>query len=239
MSLTVLTWNLAMLERSAQAPHTWGIEHTEQAVRERVLECAPDMVLFQELPGMVPFLETHDMIRANPTTHQGQLATLCAHQLLADERRDAGSSTAAPVVTVVNGCAVLVTLASGLTVANVHLSPGPGATGQRLEQFADVVESSPTPHLLIIGDTNTRVDEIQPLADAGLVGAKPPKPTWDGKRNRFHADIPEFSAYFTRFFATEAVSVSEVKVLDRPWSVDEDTFYLSDHHGLMVTVDLL
>ncbi len=238
MPLSVLTWNLAMLERSAQAPHTWGIEHTEQAVRERVLDCAPDIVLFQELPGMVPFLETHDMVRANPTSHQGQLATLCTHQLMADERQASGS-TSGPLVTVVDGCAVLITLASGLTVANVHLAPGPGATGLRLEQLADVVESSPTPHLLIIGDTNTRVDEVQPLADAGLVGAKPPKPTWDGKRNRFHADIAAFSAYFTRFFATEAVSVSNVEVLDKPWKVDDDTFYLSDHHGLMVTVDLL
>lgn len=234
MSLSVLTWNLAMLERSAEAPHTWGIEHTEQAIRERVLEQSPDIILFQELPGMVPFIETHDMVRANPKTHQGNLATLCTHGLLADEKRENG-----PIITVVDGCAVLLTLASGLTVANVHLAPGPGATGLRLEQMANVVESSPTPHLLVIGDTNTRVDEMEPLAEAGLVGAKPPKPTWDGKRNRFHADIPEFKAYFTRFFATEAVAVSDVTVLDHPWTVDDDTFYLSDHHGLMVSVDLL
>lgn len=233
MALTILTWNLAMLERSAEAPHTWGMEHTEQAVREQVLARDPDIVLFQELPRAVPYLETHDMLRANPETHQGNLATLLRHQVLADERRNSE-----PLVTVVDGCAVMVTLSSGLTIANVHLAPGPAAVGERLEQLARIVESSPTPQLLIAGDTNSRVDEEKPLAEAGLTGVKPPRPTWDGKRNRFHTDIPEFSAYFTRWFATEQVRVGEVALVDDPVERDDHRFYLSDHHGLFFTVEV-
>lgn len=231
MALTILTWNLAMLERSAEAPHTWGMEHTEQAVRERVVSHAPDVVFFQELPRAVPYLETHDMLRANPETHQGNLAILIRHELLANERR-----ISEPVVTVIEGCAVMVTLSSGLTLANVHLAPGPAAVGERLEQLARIVESSPTPRLLIAGDTNSRVDEEEPLAEAGLTGERPPRPTWDGKRNRFHTDIPEFSAYFTRWFATSDLTVSDVALVDDPVEMDTHRFYLSDHHGLFFSV---
>jgi endonuclease/exonuclease/phosphatase family metal-dependent hydrolase len=221
-----------MLERSAQAPHTWGVEQTEFEVRKQILAVGPDLVLLQELPGMVPFVETHDMIRANPRSHNGNIATLVRHQLLADEGPDG------PIVNVIDGCGLLVTFANGLTVANVHLAPGPGAVGERLEQMARVVESSPTPNILVIGDTNTRVSEIDAYASAGLTGRKPSTPTWDSRRNRFHPDVPEFSAYFTRWFATEAVEVLDVSVLRTPLEVDGHRFFLSDHFALTGAVTL-
>ena len=181
---------------------------------------------------MVPYLETHGMLRANPETHNGNLAFLVRHQLLADEGVDG------PPVTTVRGCAVMATFANGLTIANVHLAPGPGAMGERLEQLAQVVESSPTPHLLIVGDTNTRVDEAFPLADAGFTGAKPSQPTWNSKSNRFHDDVPEFSAYFTRWFATELVEVSDVEVWQEAVVHDGHRFHLSDHFAMSGSVRL-
>ena len=216
-----------MLERSDEAPLSWGLEHSEHAVRERVLGWSPDIVLFQELPRMVPYLETHDMIRANPPTHQGNLATLVRHDLLVAE------GSGGPTVTVVEGCALLVTFADGLTVANVHLAPGPAAVGERLEQFARIVEASPTPTILIVGDTNTRVAEEAALADADLRGARPRHPTWDSKRNHFRRDGHAFTAHFTRWFASPGVKVDR-----EPVEVDGRAFHLSDHYSLRGSVTL-
>ena len=58
-----LSWNLALLNRSAHAPQHWELCDTEEVVREQVIELSPDIVLFQELPGLVPYIETHNMIR--------------------------------------------------------------------------------------------------------------------------------------------------------------------------------
>ncbi len=215
-----------MLERSAQAPQQWRQEHTEAAVREFVLETSPDVVLFQELPRMVPFVESHGMIPANPESHSGNLAVLVKHELLAAD----------PTHTIIKGCAVLTTFGD-ITIANVHCAPGSGGTSERFEQFAQIVEASPTPNILIAGDTNTRVDEEQPLADAGLLGERPPEPTWNGSKNRFRHGS-EFKAYFTRYFATETLSVTDVKVWSKPIDTEVRPFFLSDHFALSGTVSL-
>ncbi len=215
-----------MLERSAQAPQQWGQENTEAAVREFVLETSPDIVCFQELPRTVPFVETHGMIPANPESHSGNLAVLVKHDLLADE----------PAHIEIKGCAVLVTFGE-ITIANVHLAPGGGGLAERLEQTARIVEASPTPNILIVGDTNSRVAEERYFADAGLVGDRPPKATWNSRRNRFRPGA-EFSAYFTRYFATETLAVDEVAVWTEPVESGATTFFLSDHFALSGRVSL-
>jgi len=218
-----------MLEPSAQAPLSWEVFDTEAAIRERVLEAAPDVLLYQELPAMVPFVETHDIIKANPRSHQGNLATLITHELAVSE----------PRFTTVGGFAILTTFAApALTVANVHLAPGRGAAGERLEQLARVVEASPTEAMLIVGDTNTRVDEADALVEAGMHTVKPPRPTWDSRRNRFREEMAEFSAYFTRWFASPGLAVDEVRVWHEPIERLGKRFHLSDHFALsgMVSV---
>ena len=227
--LSVLTWNLALLESSAEAPLTWTVDHTEGMVRQALLAASPDVVAFQELPGLVPFVETHAMMRANPRSHSGNLATLVKSPLLAMD----------PSVNFVAGCAVLTTFEPlDLTIANVHLAPGPGGAPARLEQLAAIVEASPTEALVIIGDTNTRVQELPALADAGLLSDTPPRPTWDSKRNHFRRDGAAFTAYFTRWFASPGLSVTGVRVLDQPLEVDGHRFHLSDHYPLRVVVEV-
>lgn len=225
MRVSFLSWNLGLLERSDEAPHSWQMEHTEAAVREKVLDLAPDVVLLQELPRLVPYVETHGMIPANPESHSGNLATLVRLDLL--------EQCSAPEI--VDGCGILITIGD-LTLVNVHLAPGKGQVAQRLEQLARVVEASPTPRLLIAGDTNTRRAEEEALADAGLTGERPPKPTWNSRRNRFRADGPEFSAYFTRWFGTDGVEVASVQVHDAPTRSDDHSFFLSDHFALSGTI---
>ena len=227
--LTFLSWNLALLETSAQAPTAWQLHDTEDAIRRVVIDAAPDVVAFQELPAMVPFMETHDMVRGNPRTHSGHLATLVTHELMAAE----------PQVTTVPGTAILTTLTDpARTIANVHLVPGRGAGAERLAQLAAVVEASPTEAVLIVGDTNTRVDEVEAITTAGFHSTKPPRPTWNSRKNRFRSGAAEFSAYFTRWFAGPGVTVSDVRVLDAPHESQGARFHLSDHFALVGTVSV-
>ena len=223
-----------MLARSENAPPSWGPEHTEAEVRRIALDARPDVVLLQELPRLVPYVETHDMVRANPETHQGNLATLVSHELIA--------TIGQPEVTTVGGCAILTTFAladtPAVTIANVHLAPGTGAAavGARLDQFARIVEASPTAAIAIVGDTNTRVDELDALADADLHSPRPPRPTWDSRANRFNQRGPEFVAYFTRAIVSPGVDVADQRVLDGLVEVDGNRFHLSDHYALTGTL---
>ena len=212
-----------MLERSNEAPHDWTQEHTQAEVRNVVLDRSPDIVLFQELPGVVPYVETHDMIRANPMSHSGNLATLVGHDLMDEE----------PTFLALKGIGLLITFVErDLTVANVHLAPGRGEADHRLEQLRAVLDASPTADLAIIGDTNTRTDEEDDIADLGLRGDRPPEPTWNGRRNRFRGQSGNFLAYFSRHFATDGLRVDDVEVLsDRQITVDRQSFHLSDHFG--------
>jgi endonuclease/exonuclease/phosphatase family metal-dependent hydrolase len=228
-ALTFLSWNLALLERSAQAPPGWQLHDSEAAVRDEVLAVQPDLVLYQELPGLVPFVETHGMVRGNPRSHSGHLATLAVADLLAT----------GPTVATVPGCAILTTFADPrLTVANVHLAPGPGsaAAGERLAQLAAVVEASPTEELVIIGDTNTRADEIPAIEAAGLRAPRPPHPTWDSRRNRFRSDGPAFTAYFTRWFTSPGVEVTAVDVRRSGVERGGGRFQISDHYPVTGTI---
>ncbi len=222
--LTFLTWNLALLERSAQAPRHWGQLDSEHAVRTFVLATRPDVILYQELPGLVPFVETHGMIRSNPRTHSGHLAVLLTHELLASE----------PAAVTVEGGALMVTLDPvDLTIANVHLAPGRQGRTQRLTTLEAIVTRSPTDRLLVAGDTNTRSDELPEIAELGLVAPDLPAPTWDSRRNRFRSDGPRFTASFTRYVVRGDVDVTDVEVHTAPVVADDARpFHLSDHYAL-------
>ncbi len=228
-TLTILSWNLALFERSEQAPTYWGQSDVEAAARQDILDLAPDIVAYQELPGLVPFVETHDMIRANPRTHSGNLATLVSHDLMATK----------PSFSTVDKTAVLTTFDQlGLTVANVHLAPGKGSAGLRLDQLAAIQEANPSPRLVIVGDTNTRVEEETGVEDKGLTAPRPPGPTWDGHRNRFRGDSGRFRAYFTRAMTSGPVTITDQRLLDVPRRIDGQEFHLSDHFALIVEITI-
>jgi len=225
--LTFLTWNLALLERSAQAPIHWSQLDSENAVRGFVLAVGPEVILYQELPGLVPFVETHGMVRSNPRSHSGHLAVLLTHDLLATDPRPA----------TIPGGALMVTLDQpALTIVNVHLAPGRQGRTQRLATLEAITERSPTDCLLVAGDTNTRADELPAIAGLGLTAPDLPAPTWDGRRNRFRAEVPRFTASFTRYLVRGEVDVSDVEVHTAPVVVDDMQFHLSDHYALSGSV---
>ena len=227
--LTFFSWNLALLERPAPAPLFWEISNTEAVVRDQVLQVDPDVVLFQELPGLVPFVETHSMVPANPKSHSGNLATLVRNQLATTELK----------IKTVGGYAILTTFVDlDMTIANVHLPAGKGAQADRLLSLSKIIEASPTLSLLIVGDTNMRVAEADTFTDMGFSGDNPPHPTWDSRSNNFREDAYEFTAYFTRWFASPGMSVADVRVHREPVEHDDRTFLVSDHYALSGRITL-
>ena len=218
-----------MLERSAEAPQAWEQFHTEAAIRDAVLAIEPDVVCWQELPRQVPFVETLALLPATTRSHSGNLATLVTH--------DVHSAEPPPEVRIVDDIALLATFGgsdtpSGFTIANVHLEPGPGAADRRLEQLSRVVGASPTQRLLIVGDTNMRLSEGDVLFEAGFTGEKPPQATWDSRRNKFRFGGNEFTAYFTRWFASPGLRVDDVVVHRTPVEFQSIPFFVSDHYAL-------
>ena len=220
-SFTFLSWNLCLFERSDQAPPLWRTDQTEAAVRDLVLEIKPDFVFFQELPGLVPFVETHDMVPANCKSHSGDMATLAKKELMDDLK----SWTAC-------GAVMTEIKSAGLTLANVHLRPGNEGRWHRVANLNDIKQAAKTDAVLVVGDTNTRLDESKNIAQIGMIGDKPPKPTWDSRSNQFRNGGREYTTYYTRYFHTEDLKVSEVTVWDQPLVEDEFEFHLSDHYPI-------
>lgn len=228
-TFTFLTWNLCMLEASAQAPNTWRMDIAEARIREFVLELEPDFVFFQELPGIVPFVETHDLIPANTTSHCGNIATIAKKELMEDlESRAIGTF------------GVLTASRSAmLTFANVHLEPGKTGDWKRLQMVSQIKEACPTPALMIVGDTNTRIAEEEMLETMGIVGDRPPKATWNSRENLFRQNGREYTAYYTRYFHNENVRVDQIKVHDNPLEMEGKRFYMSDHYAMSGRVTVL
>lgn len=215
-----------MMARSAEAPQHWEMFNTEAHVTDTVAELQPDIVLFQELPGLVPFVTSHAMVGANPKTHSGNLATLIKHELAPE----------APKWATVGSFALSVVVGD-LTVANVHLAPGRGVEDERLDQIQQIMAQRSTEALLIAGDTNTRISEEEAIGALGLKTHRPPRPTWNSKVNRFNRTGSDFSAYFSRWFVSEGVTVSKQWVGDKRRIDDASKrFYVSDHFVCGATV---
>ena len=231
-----VSWNLGLLERSAQAPGSIQRFHIEDAIRREMLDLEPDIVCWQELPNQVPFVETLDLMQATTQSHSGRLATLLA--------KDSPLSECDPTIKAVDGVGLLSTFPEeagrpAFTIGNVHLEAGKGAVGFRLEQLGKLVEQSPTERIAIVGDTNMRLDEIEFVENAGFTAPKPPRPTWDSRKNPFRFGGAEFTAYFTRVFVSPGIELGELTVHDTPAEVDGTRFYWSDHFALSGTFSVV
>ncbi len=228
-SYTFLSWNLCLLESSDEAPHNWRIDLTESKVREFILKLQPDFVFFQELPAMVPYVEHYELIPSNTISHSGTIATIAKEELMDDlESKSIGRFG---VFTAVRS--------ARLTFANVHLEPGQDGDYKRLEMLKTISNTCPTAALAIVGDTNMRVAEEASLEPLGLSGKRPPRPTWDTKRNKYRNRGRGFTSYFTRYFHSDRVEIDNVKVHDEPIEHEGDKFYLSDHFALSGRVTVL
>jgi len=221
-----------MLERSAEAPSTIQRFHIEDAVRTFVLEREPDVVCLQELPNQVPFVETLDLMQATTRSHSGRLATLVA--------KESPLAASEPTIRVIDGVGLLTTFPEheerpAFSIGNVHLEPGKSGAGRRLEQLGEVVSASPTELLVIAGDTNMRLADVEFVTKAGFNTPKPPRPTWNSKRNKFRSGGHEFTAYFTRVFASPGIELGEMVVHDSPAEHDDTQFHWSDHFALSAT----
>lgn len=223
-SVRFLSWNLNMMNTSAEAPSGWRVDQTESLIRQRVLEHDIDVVCFQELPAMVPYIETHELAPANTISHNGTIATVVKKELFEGM-----------VCRAVGRFAVVCVFPEiSLSIANVHLASTRSGGEERLVQLQTLYKVCPTKSLLIVGDTNTRVAEEAAIAEAGLMGKRPPTPTWDSRRNQHsdRSDSRAFSSYFTRYFHNDAVEVEQVTVHNKPLNFDGAEFFLSDHFAI-------
>lgn len=219
---TFLTWNLAMMERSDFAPANWRIDQTEAAVRDLVMRLDPDVVLFQELPGMVPFIETHDMAPANTRGQTGDIATLVRHSLMPGLTATTSEN------------AVLVHFANTpVTLANVHLPSGKGGANYRKYAVQDIKKDCATDELLVLGDTNTRTREEKTFRMLGLTGKRPPEPTWNGRISKYRHGARAYTAYFTRAFHTKGMRLTDMQVITDPIKQGTKSFHISDHFPLL------
>lgn len=216
------------MENSFGAPVGWRMDQAESLIRERVLAVDPDFICFQELPGLVPYIETHELIPANTVSHCGNLATLVRRELLNQVESRA-----------IDRCAILSAIgAAGVSIANVHLPPGGHGKAERLDAIEQIISICPTKSLVLIGDTNTRIGETSAIEALGVHGELPPSPTWDSRFNRFRDDGKRYKAYFTRYFHSDGVGVKDVRVFNQPWNLDGSRFFLSDHFALAGRVEL-
>jgi len=226
-SIRFLSWNLNMMNTSKEAPSGWRVDQTEALIRQRVLQEDIDVVCFQELPAMVPFVETHELAPANTVSHNGTIATIVKKELFEGM-----------VCRAVGRFAVVCVFPKlSLSIANVHLESTRGGAGQRLTQLRTLLNVCPTDSLLIVGDTNTRIAEETAIFEAGFQGKRPPTPTWDSRRNPHSGKngSKAFACYFTRYFHNNAVAVENVKVYNRPLNFDGAEFFLSDHFAISGT----
>ena len=211
-----------MLENSNEAPVNWRMDQAESKVREFILGLDPDFVFFQELPGLVPYVETHDLILANTVSHSGNIATIVRKELMDDLDS-----------VVVGKFAVMTTINSaGITLANVHLAPGSNGDHKRADMVKRLIRESTTSALAIVGDTNTRVSEEASFKSIGLSGERPPKATWNSKTNRFRKGGRKYTAFYSRYFHTEQLKVTNAEVLNAPIEESGKSFYLSDHFAI-------
>ncbi len=229
-SLRFISWNIALVTQSQQAPDTWTQTRAVAAIT-RLLEANPsDVIALQEVPASWnPDIAGYLTLEAETTSHSGRIITLLSKKVVASNQ----------IVTCpVHGSAVLVDIGGLVTVANVHLCPGPFHQ-ERYAQLSDIVETNQNSHLLVVGDTNTRGKELAAIETLGLVTVRPPSPTLDWRRNRFHRDrpnIPRISSYYTRAFTTANIAVSGMAVWNQPTKTGDGTeFFLSDHFALSGT----
>ena len=223
-SIRFLSWNLNMMNTSKEAPSGWRVDQTEALIRQRVLEEDIDVVCFQELPAMVPFVEAHRLAPANTISHSGTIATIVKKELFEGM-----------VCRAVGRFAVVCVFPKiSLSIANVHLESTRGGAGQRLMQLRTLFNICPTDSLLIVGDTNTRIAEEAAIFETGLLGKRPPAPTWDSRRNRHSskASAKAYTCYFSRYFHNDAVAVENVNVHNRPLNFEGTEFFLSDHFAI-------
>ena len=218
-----------MMKSSAQAPMHWRMDLTENEIREFVLRESPDFVCFQELPGLVPFVEGYDMLPANTRSHSGDIAIIARKDWMDKIQVD-----------VIKGFAVFAVIPSeDLTLVNVHLEPSNNGKFKRLDMLQQIVHKCTTEGLVIVGDTNSRLSEEKLIAELGLSGTKPPRATWDTRANRFRDQGHEFTAYFTRYFHNQYTIVDDVEVWDEPIEHEGKSFFISDHFALTGSFQLL
>jgi exonuclease III len=237
-SLTVVTWNLNLLEISQQAPQGWKVEHTFLDLNNLILQIKPEILALQEVPNiLVADLIAKDlqMTMIQPVeTHSGVTTLLIDEEVLKIKE----------VHILQAGVKAIIEWGDKLIqIISTHLPPFKNNAPQRFQILQSYLNNIATDPLLILGDMNMRDNETAGTLQLGLKDSfieigepKSEKFSWDSRKNPFRRNdfgfVCRFDRILTKGFRTKSFNLIGNK------DISGSKHYLSDHFGLKAELTL-
>jgi endonuclease/exonuclease/phosphatase family metal-dependent hydrolase len=242
--IRILSWNIAECRPSHDAPS--DDFDCEAAILQQILLHDAQILCLQECPAKSwqppSLLNSYALVGGAPS-HCGT-TQLWIHKSLFHQRVVSNPPSVAALVLVGN---------QSIGVSSSHLAPFKQNASLRLEQARDLVQtlSKATPNFIMAGDFNMRqAEDVQIehlcIQDVFKV-AKSPKTanfTWNSLENKYHGpDAFGFKCRFDRIYVSYDGSQPELTLMGNQMQVvahgsREHKFYLSDHYGMLCTVQV-
>jgi endonuclease/exonuclease/phosphatase family metal-dependent hydrolase len=234
--LSVVSWNIALLQPSFYAPARWSAAHSAAFLSKQIQRIKPDVVALQEAPdadfdltSFMPSDAPYTKIQVNVETHCGFVQAYV----------DTAEFEVLDVTTIARHSIVVRLLSKTeppkrVAFSTGHLAPGPCAALTRKGQLGGILfEDAP---LFWIGDANMREREgvCTDFDDAHtILRTSENRYTWDSITNHFHGDDSfRFRCRFDRcFFRHHSLQCTRFELLRGQVS---GKHFLSDHFGMHV-----
>lgn len=242
-SLKILSWNIAECIPSNDAPESFDAE--EAIVREIILHKA-DVLCLQECPSSSwnpPELVKACYERVGSAQSHCGFVQLWVKSHIFYELLPSCPSPSVGAVFLIGSAAI------PMGISSSHLAPYKQNASARFEQvkaLSKAFAATSATTTIHAGDFNMRQAEDDGIEGFGLVDAwkktgklNNHKNTWNSIENKYHAEGYPFSCRFDRIYVSKG---DNSKVTDfmliaaKPLIRDEKKFYLSDHYGMLGTV---
>ncbi|EFN59459.1 hypothetical protein CHLNCDRAFT_138036 [Chlorella variabilis] len=244
----VFTLNVSAGNLSAWAPAGFSLLSKYEAIVELIKHHSPQLISLQELDSQAAkyFIAALGSAADAGWQHLTQAESHChsthiwaAASLQAKPKRSVGPVAIAQIqLTGDDGC---------FYFAGCHLEPYAQGACLRLQQIAATLRSLPPRcRLVLAGDCNMRNAENSSVEALGLGDAfkqagSPPSHsfTWNSTINKYHgADQRAYTGRYDRIYLSGFVATELQMVANQPMTPGHAD-YLSDHFGLVATVQLL
>jgi tyrosyl-DNA phosphodiesterase 2 len=251
--LKVLSWNIAECQPSNDAPSGYD---TEAAICRELIKHNAHVLCLQECPSPnwkpIELLERcYQLVGATPS-HCGYVQ-LWIRQVPGKDNffyQRQPLSESIPSVAAI----LLFSNNQSLAVSSSHLAPFKDNAPMRLQQVEILTTASNIrKHAIHAGDFNMRKAEDKQmegkknathiLFDAWKIAgsSKQHEYTWNSLENQYHANGFGFKCRFDRMYFTSSLFGQNVDfqlVANKAIEKQKQSFYLSDHYGIMCTVQV-
>ncbi|MHA2168496.1 MAG: endonuclease/exonuclease/phosphatase family protein [Candidatus Kariarchaeaceae archaeon] len=239
--LKILTWNIALAEPSNAAPDNWDLNTNLFEILKIIEKQDPDILTLQEMPSIKFIKRFVDFIQIEPVpSHSGYvgifvkkhfevLQTIQSPHWILVEIKDTHNEMQ-------------------FYFAAAHLIPYNENRKQRMKQLKDIFASLSNRDLplLLAGDMNMREDETKSvlekyvLKDAFLSTSQElnKKFTWNSRINKYHQNGKEFVCRFDRVFLRK-LRLKTFDLVGNENMSENIGHYLSDHFGIVISVDFV